>query len=199
MKGKSWSLARSIDGKVWGWGFGYRGQLGLGSGPNSETKMSIFPRLLESSVSILQLSSCRYHNTAIGVQRKYFNEKNSLDKTIRQARAGDIFSPVIPMSLTQTECSSQYKFDCCRRHISHHNKRKDLRYYCHQCKLSSICYVCASVCHRGHLLLLLSKSVNQLKNNHIRLIKRVTNRFYSTYKTKYEVSGYTKSLLLCLI
>jgi alpha-tubulin suppressor-like RCC1 family protein len=68
--GKSWSMARTVSGEVFGWGKGMRGQLGL-----KKKCMSVAPRNLCSFASVLKLASGYAHNLCIATPKKYHNSK----------------------------------------------------------------------------------------------------------------------------
>ena len=68
--GKSWSLARTINGDLFGWGKGLRGQLGM-----QKKFLSVAPRNLNSFASVLKISSGYAHNVCISTPKKYHNSK----------------------------------------------------------------------------------------------------------------------------
>lgn len=68
--GKSWSLARTVNGEIFAWGKGLRGQLGM-----KDKRMSVAPRNLNAFASVLKISSSYAHNVCIATPKKYHNSK----------------------------------------------------------------------------------------------------------------------------
>eukprot|EP01041_Mallomonas_annulata_P007352 gene7352-15007_t len=68
--GRSWSVASTVDGGVYTWGKGLRGQLG-----QRERRFSMAPRKLDSFASFVRLSSGYAHNVCISTSKKNLNAK----------------------------------------------------------------------------------------------------------------------------
>ena len=133
--------------QLYTWGKGLRGQ--LGQGPE---KFSLAPRKLECFASFVHISSGYAHNVCIAVPKKYLSTEHTEQLARKQGRSYDPFTPYIPTTLNKSESTSIFAFDCCRRQvpsaIAEH--RRVIRYRCLDCRTTSICLLCAKLCHRGH-------------------------------------------------
>lgn len=142
--GRSWTLARTISGDVYSCGKGMRGQLGLG-----KQKFCLAPEKIPNVMPFVRLSSNYAHNMGIAVPRKHLTPKiTEVSSGTRQVLEYEYVNTRLQERVGQ--CS--YAFTCCRRFVG--IMRKQIRFICHTCKMSSICYHCAKLCHSGHQLAL---------------------------------------------
>jgi alpha-tubulin suppressor-like RCC1 family protein len=142
--GKSWSMARSIGGELFTWGKGLRGQLGHGG--KIANRFRLVPTKVKTFASFVGLSAGHGHNVCISTAKKLYNPKLS----IAAAKYPDPFDNPISLTLKPKESESQFRFNCCKRHI--HPIRARLRFMCKECNIQSICVVCMRLCHRGHTI-----------------------------------------------
>lgn len=140
--GRSWSLATSIGGVGYSWGKGLRSQLGQDVGKS----FSLVPRKIRSFVSFVKFGAGTAHNLAIGVSKKFLNDKVSL-------KACDYKNPLDPLIDTQLEplrSKVTLAFNCCKRYINDKSNKSKLRLLCKTCDVKVMCYVCSITCHKGH-------------------------------------------------
>merc|ERR1712146_154199 len=108
-----------------------RGQLGQG-----KTKFSFVPRKVDSFTSFLQIDSGFGHSTGLSTSKKIFREVVAESTN----EGGDVFKPLVPLTLKKKESESLYQFDCCVASL--HPQRAKLRYICKTCNIHSICIGC---------------------------------------------------------
>lgn len=140
--GRSWSLATSIGGVGYSWGKGLRGQLGQ----DRAKSFSLVPRKIRSFVSFVKFGAGTTHNLAIGVSKKFLNDKISV-------KACDYENPLDPLIDTQLEplkSDITLAFNCCKRYISEKSSKSKLRLMCKTCNVKVMCYVCSITCHKNH-------------------------------------------------
>lgn len=140
--GRSWSLAKTIGGIGYSWGKGLRGQLGQEGGK----AFSLVPRKIRSFVSFVKFGAGTTHNLAIGVSKKFLNDKISL-KTCGYENP---LESLIDTQLEPLRSKVTLAFNCCKRYISEKSSRSKLRLICKTCGINVMCYVCSMTCHKGH-------------------------------------------------
>ena len=110
--GRSWTIARTINGEVYSWGKGLRGQLGQG-----KSNFSYVPRKLSFPAAFVKISSGYSHNVCITASNKYVSEK--IQTKIAQENKANIlydpFKPLVDLTLRKKQSISVTKFVCRRR------------------------------------------------------------------------------------
>jgi hypothetical protein len=147
--GRSWSMAKGAGGDLYTWGKGLRGQLGHGS-----EQICLAPRKVESFAAFVRISSGYAHNVCITTPKKHLNTALTEAKARHEGRAYNPFEPYVPATLKKTNSTTLFAFDCCRRTVSAEvaTWRQRVRFRCLDCACTSICLLCARLCHRGHRL-----------------------------------------------
>lgn len=137
--GRSWTMARTFDGKLYTWGKGLRGQLGQG-----KPKFSLVPRKVPTFTAFLKLSAGFGHSTCLSTSKKVFRTLVEESKS----EGAEVFEPLSGLTLKKKESESLYQFDCCKGIIT--GARAKVRYICKTCNIHSICVGCMKLCHHGH-------------------------------------------------
>lgn len=161
--GRSWSMARTICGKAYTWGMGLRGQLGQGK----DRKFAVVPERVETWGSFVNIEGAGHaHNVCLVSRKKHLNEpllthvvKESsrvrLGGAIAQDASafghGNVFAPLVDVSLRRRPSDSLHSFHCCRSHLG--ETRSHLRFACKECGINCICHTCAKLCHAGHTII----------------------------------------------
>lgn len=137
--GRSWTMARTFDGKLYTWGKGLRGQLGQG-----KAKFSLVPRKVPTFTAFLKIDSGFGHSTCLSTSKKIFR---SLVEESKSEGSG-VFEPLTSLTLKKKESESLYQFDCCKGTLPWIQAK--VRYICKTCNMHSVCLVCRQICHAGH-------------------------------------------------